>query len=141
MFLVLLFFVVIWLCDPADIHTSCPCDPAPPTISSTVLTAVVCATTVPSRPCPTERSQMAMAQFHALLSLQEAVLTRWDSVPPADRRQLKGYLWDFISREWARCERRAADVFTVDVCEKGGGRDTERVIAVCRCAVFAEWNA
>lgn len=45
---------------------------------------------------------MAMAQFHALLSLQEAVLTRWDSVPPADRRQLKGYLWDFICREWAR---------------------------------------
>ena len=49
-----------------------------------------------------ERSQMPMAQFHALLALQEAVLTRWDSVPPADRRALKGYLWEFICREWER---------------------------------------
>lgn len=56
----------------------------------------------PPAPVRKERSQMAMAQFHALLALQEAVLTRWDSVPPGDRRQLKGYLWDFICREWAR---------------------------------------
>ncbi|CAM9325540.1 unnamed protein product [Pylaiella littoralis] len=55
-----------------------------------------------------ERSQMPMAQFHALLSLQDSVLTRWDSVPPADRRALKAYLWEFTCREWARLERSVA---------------------------------
>lgn len=43
-----------------------------------------------------------MAQFHSLLTIQEAVLARFDAIPLAERRSLKAYLWDFCCREWTR---------------------------------------
>ncbi|CBJ26385.1 conserved unknown protein [Ectocarpus siliculosus] len=75
-----------------------------------------------------ERSQMPMAQFHALLALQEAVLARWDSVPPADRRALKGYLWEFLCREWARLERSVVSQALRTFCvfwRRGWSAETE----------------
>ena len=44
-----------------------------------------------------------MAQFHSLLSIQEAMLARFDAVTLDERRSLKAYLWDFACREWTRC--------------------------------------
>lgn len=50
----------------------------------------------------TEQSQVPMAQFHAALSLQEAALARWESIPLGERRALQEYLWEFTCREWER---------------------------------------
>ncbi|CAN0118520.1 unnamed protein product, partial [Laminaria digitata] len=55
-----------------------------------------------------EQSQVPMAQFHSLLTIQEAMLSRFDAVSLADRRSLNAYLWDFSCREWTRLERAVA---------------------------------
>ncbi|CAM9663917.1 unnamed protein product, partial [Scytosiphon promiscuus] len=75
-----------------------------------------------------ERSNVAMAQFHALLTLQESVLMRWDSIPPADRRSLKAYLWDFLCREWGRLERSVVSQALRTFCvfwRRGWAAETE----------------
>ncbi|CAM9400550.1 unnamed protein product [Ascophyllum nodosum] len=75
------------------------------------------------------QSQVPMAQFHALLALQEVVLARWESVPHADRRSLKAFLWDFISREWSRrLERSVASQALRTFCvfwRRGWAGETE----------------
>lgn len=112
-------------------------------------------------------SSMADAHFHALCTLQAALIARWDDLSEADRKGARDFLWDWLlSRQysvprnvvaqalkvlavlwklaWASLPRQERQAFLAQVSQlaRGGANDVSRLLATrALMALVSEFGA